>query len=71
MTTDYHIDVFYSPEDECWIADVPDLQHCSAHGPTPEEAVREVMLAMDSWLSTAREHGDPIPPAAYRPAAAG
>ena len=43
MTTDYHIDVFYSPEDECWIADVPDLQHCSAHAPTPEDAVREVM----------------------------
>ena len=31
---DYHIDVFYSPEDEAWIANVPDLEHCSAHGPT-------------------------------------
>ena len=68
MTTDYHIDVFYSAEDECWIADVPDLQTCSAHGPTPERAVHEVMVALQSWLDTAREHGDPIPPATYRPA---
>ncbi|HZS14904.1 MAG TPA: type II toxin-antitoxin system HicB family antitoxin [Candidatus Dormibacteraeota bacterium] len=68
VTTDYHIDVFYSVEDESWIADVPDLRHCSAHGATPEDAVREVMVAMDAWLATAREHGDPIPPATYRPA---
>ena len=71
MTTDYHIDVFYSTEDECWIADVPDLRYCSAHGSTPESAVHEVMIAMEAWLDTAREHGDPIPPPTYRHAAAG
>jgi predicted RNase H-like HicB family nuclease len=69
VTTDYHIDLFYSPEDECWIANVPDLRYCSAHGPTPERAVREVMVAMEGWLEAARAHGDPIPPATYRPAA--
>lgn len=62
MTTDYHIDVFYSAEDEAWIANVPDLRYCSAHGPTPEKAVAEVMVAMEGWLEVAREHGDPIPP---------
>ncbi|MFN2569193.1 MAG: type II toxin-antitoxin system HicB family antitoxin [Candidatus Dormibacteria bacterium] len=70
MTTDYHIDVFYSTEDECWIADVPDLQFCSAHGPTPETAVQEVMVALEGWLEVAREHGDPIPEPRFRRAAA-
>ncbi len=69
MTTEYHIDVFYSAEDECWIADVPDLRYCSAHGPTPQKAVQEVMVALEGWLEVAREEGKPIPPPAYRPAA--
>ena len=34
----YHINIFWSDEDECWIADVPDLRYCSAHGATPEDA---------------------------------
>lgn len=33
--SDYHIDVFYSDTDQAWIADLPDLQFCSAQGPTP------------------------------------
>jgi len=61
-TTDYHLDVFYSAEDECWIANVPDLRYCSAHGRTPQKAVQEVMVAMELWLESAIEHGDPIPP---------
>ena len=68
--TDYHIDVFYSPEDECWIANVPDLRYCSAHGPTPQKAVKEVMVAMEGWLESAKEHGDPIPPPSQHPVAA-
>ena len=42
---DYHINVFFSEEDECYIADIPDLKHCSAMGATPEAAVREIMKA--------------------------
>jgi predicted RNase H-like HicB family nuclease len=38
MNPRYHINVFWSDEDSCWIADVPDLRYCSAHGDTPEEA---------------------------------
>ncbi len=60
-TNDYHIDVFYSVEDECWIANVPDLRFCSARGPTPQKAVEEVMVALELWLESAREHRDPIP----------
>lgn len=67
MKPEYHINVFWSDEDSCWIADVPDLRHCSAHGETPEEAVREVLVAQELWLDVAREHGDPVPEPRYRP----
>jgi predicted RNase H-like HicB family nuclease len=66
--SDYHINVFYSDSDESWIADVPDLQFCSAHGPTAEAALHEVIIAKELWLESAREHGDPIPEPRYRPA---
>lgn len=65
---DYHINVFYRGEDGCYIADIPDLKYCSAHGDTPEEAVREVMIAKALWLEVARDKGLPIPEPKYRPA---
>ena len=64
----YHINVLWSGEDACWIADVPDLRYCSAHGDTPEEALAEVRVAMEGWLEVARERGMPIPEPRYRPA---
>ena len=67
MSPKYHINVFWSDEDRCWIADVPDLRTCAAHGDSPERAVAEVLAAMDAWLAVAREHGDPIPAPRYRP----
>jgi len=66
--SDYHINVFYSDEDEGYIADIPDLKSCSAFGATPEEAVREVLIAKNAWLETTRKHGKPIPKPRYRPA---
>lgn len=66
--TDYHINMFWSAEDECWVADIPDLKFCSAHGDSPEEALREVMVAKEAWLASRRAHGDPIPEPRYRPA---
>lgn len=66
--SDYHINVFYSEEDGGYIADIPDLEMCSAFGRTPEEAVVEVRQAMQAWLETARELGRPIPQPRYRPA---
>ena len=47
---DYHINIFYSSEDGGYIADVPDLQACSAFGSTPEEALRQVQIAKTAWL---------------------
>ncbi|MFZ1104524.1 MAG: type II toxin-antitoxin system HicB family antitoxin [Hyphomicrobiaceae bacterium] len=63
----YAIIVFWSDEDEAWVADVPDLRSCSAFGDTPEEAVAEVRVAMEAWLAAAREAGHPIPEVRYRP----
>ncbi len=57
----YPIVVFWSDEDESWIADVPDLQSLSTHGETAEEAVRELMIAREAWLEVVREYGHPLP----------
>ena len=65
---DYPILIFWSDEDQAYIADVPDLRHCSAHGETPEEALREVQVAMEAWLEVAREQGKPIPAPTRGPA---
>ena len=68
MISKYHINVYWSDEDRCWIADVPALKTCAAQGETPERAVAEMLVAMKGWLEVAREHGDPIPEPRYRPA---
>jgi predicted RNase H-like HicB family nuclease len=66
--TDYHINIFYSDEDDGYIADIPDLEACSAFGATPEKAVVEIKRAKELWLRVAREEGRPIPQPRYRPA---
>ena len=65
---DYHINVFWSEEDGGYIADIPDLDSCSAFGHTPPEGVAQVLQAKDAWLSAAREEERPIPEPRYRPA---
>ena len=65
--SDYHINIFYSDEDGGYIADVPDLDACSAFGSTAEEALNEVERAKAAWLAAAREAGKPIPEPRYRP----
>jgi predicted RNase H-like HicB family nuclease len=68
MTSHYHINLFWSQPDGCWIADVPDLKGCSAHGKSPAEAAQEAQIAIALWLEVAAEFGDPIPAPRYRPA---
>ena len=65
---DYHINIFYSDEDQRYIADIPDLEACSAFGKTPSEALVEVEIAKEAWLTAARQERKPIPRARYRPA---
>jgi predicted RNase H-like HicB family nuclease len=68
VTDRYNINLFWSKEDDCWIADVPDLKGCSAHGDSPGEAATEVQIAIQLWLEVATDCGDPIPVPKYRPA---
>jgi predicted RNase H-like HicB family nuclease len=63
---DYQIIIFYSDEDKCYIADIPDLKYCSAFGSTPEEALKEILIAKEGWLELARDSGKPVPPAKFR-----
>jgi predicted RNase H-like HicB family nuclease len=65
--SDYHVHIFWSDEDDAYVADIPDLEACSALGATPEEALAELMRAKEAWLDVARQEGRPIPPARYRP----
>ncbi|MEM6599414.1 MAG: type II toxin-antitoxin system HicB family antitoxin [Cyanobacteria bacterium P01_C01_bin.69] len=64
---DYHINIFYSEDDEGYIADIPDLKYCSAFGETPIEALQELDLAKKAWLETANAENKPIPLPSYRP----
>ncbi len=64
---DYHVNIFFSEADGGYIADIPDLEACSAFGATPVEALAEVELAKAAWLEAARAEGKPIPPPRYRP----
>lgn len=65
---DYHINIFFSEEDRGYIADIPDLEACSAFGDSPSEALAEVEVAKAAWLAAARTEGKPIPEPRYRPA---
>ena len=57
----YPIVIFWSDADEAYIADLPDLTYCSVHGATPEEALRELLVAREMWLESAHEHGATLP----------
>jgi predicted RNase H-like HicB family nuclease len=58
---DYYINIFYSEEDGEYIAEIPDLEPCSASGATPQEALEEVLIAKELWLEVALAEGLPIP----------
>jgi predicted RNase H-like HicB family nuclease len=65
--SDYHINIFWSDEDGGYIADIPDLEACSAFGSTAEEALRELEKAKEGWLAAARQLGKSVPEPRYRP----
>ena len=66
--SDYHINIFYSDEDAAYVADIPDLDACSALAQTAEQALSEVEKVKELWLDAARAAGKPIPSPRYRPA---
>jgi len=57
----YEIIIYWSNEDEIFVAEVPELPGCMAHGDTEESALKNIKEAMQLWVDTAREFGDPIP----------
>ena len=57
----FEIILYWSTEDRAFVAEVPELPGCMAHGDSQEEALRHVNDAMQLWIDTAREFGDPIP----------
>ncbi len=65
---DYHINIFYSADDEAYIADIPDFEMCSAHGETPQEALTQVLIARDGIIAAMQARGQAIPQPRYRPA---
>ena len=57
----YEIIIYWSDEDRAFVAEVPELPGCAAHGDTHEAALANAKEAMQLWIDTAREFGDPIP----------
>lgn len=57
----YEVIIYWSNEDESFVAEVPELPGCAAHGPTQESALASAQEAIRLWIETAREFGDPIP----------
>lgn len=57
----YDITLWWSDEDEVFVAEVPDLPGCMAHGATQEAALASVREAIALWIAVARAAGDPVP----------
>ena len=57
----YEIIIYYSREDEAYIAEVPELSGCMADGETAREALETVETVIAEWIETARELGRSIP----------
>jgi predicted RNase H-like HicB family nuclease len=57
----YEIIIYWSAEDDAYIAEIPELPGCSAHGKNYESALRNAKEAINLWIKTATEFNDPIP----------
>jgi len=57
----YEVIIYWSDEDDLYVAEGPELPGGAAHGDTNEEALQSINEAMALWLDTAREFGNPIP----------
>ena len=57
----YELIIYWSAEDQVYVAEVPELPGCMAHGTTPAAAVASAQEAIDLWIGTAREDGVSVP----------
>jgi predicted RNase H-like HicB family nuclease len=61
MTSRFEVLIYWSDDDGCFLAEVPELPGCIADGSTYQEALANAEVAMERWLDIARELGRPIP----------
>jgi predicted RNase H-like HicB family nuclease len=61
MMPKYEVIIYWSEEDEAFIAEVPELPGCAADGPTYKDALANVEVVMQEWMDTVKELGRPIP----------
>ena len=57
----YEIIIYWSRKDTVFIAEVPELPGCMAHGESQEDALKNTKEAIQLWIDTAKEFGDPVP----------
>jgi predicted RNase H-like HicB family nuclease len=57
----YEIIIHWSKEDNCFVAEAPELPGCMAHGATDDEALKNLREAITLWIETAKEFGDSVP----------
>jgi len=57
----YEIIIYWSKEDQVFVADVPELPGCMAHGESQEAALKNINTAIQLWIDTAKEFDDPVP----------
>jgi predicted RNase H-like HicB family nuclease len=57
----YEVIIYWSEEDSVFVAEVPELPGCAAHGDTQEQALAEAQAAIELWVTTAKEFCDPVP----------
>jgi predicted RNase H-like HicB family nuclease len=60
-TTRYLIRIYWSDDDDAYVAEAPALPGCVGVGATVQQAAKELSIATQLWLEDARKHGDPIP----------
>jgi len=70
QTPKYEILIYWDSDDKVFVAEVPELAGCAAHGQTQTEALANVNEAIELWLETAKEFGDEIPEPRQRKLAA-
>lgn len=57
----YEVIIYWNNEDSVFVAEVPELAGCAAHGDSPAKALESAQAAIQLWIDTAREFGDPVP----------
>ena len=62
----YHINIYWSEEDSCFVADIPDLKHCTGQGDSPQEALEDALETRDAWIEACLSAGKEIPVPTYQ-----